>query len=184
MDADLIISATSSPLPILGKGLFERSAKIRKHRPQVVLDLAVPRDVEPEVRDLRDVYLYDLDDLNRLVNQNQAARLEVAKEAERVIDLEVQSYLNWQNERRSVPAIRAFRKNYEQEAEALLDQALMNLAKGEDPASLLKQFKHQLMQKLLHGPTQCLLEAAQLGQIDFLRLSRAFYESAALHLDQ
>jgi glutamyl-tRNA reductase len=153
---DIVVSCTASPLPILGLGAVERAVKARRHRPVVMVDLAVPRDIEEEVADLDDVFLYTLDDLGEIVESGLESRQAAVVEAEAIIDTRVSHFLHWVEARDVVPTIRALRDSAERMRRHELDRASKLLAKGEDPQRVLEALSHGLTNKLLHGPTSAL----------------------------
>ncbi len=156
---DIIISCTASPLPILGKGMVERALKQRKHRPLFIVDLAVPRDVEAEVAELSDVFLYSVDDLAEVVRDGQDARQGAVKEAEVIIDSGVNEFIHWMQSREVVPTIRALRDHAERQRRSEMEKALRLLAKGESAEKVLESLSASLTNKFLHAPTQALNQA-------------------------
>lgn len=153
--ADMIISATTSPLPIIGKGAVEKAIKIRKRRLMFMVDLAVPRDIEPEVSDLSDVYLYTLDDLQTIIQQNLQERQKAAQEAEIIIDDHANQYMRSLNLLETAPMIRAYREQAQEIRDKELQRALQLLSAGAmTPEQILEHLAHRLTNKLLHGPTQ------------------------------
>jgi glutamyl-tRNA reductase len=156
---DIIITCTASPLPILGKGMVERALKARKHRPLFIVDLAVPRDVEKEVAELNDVFLYTVDDLSDVVRDGLDARQGAVKEAEVIIDSGVNDFMHWMQSREMVPTIRALRDHAERQRRAEMEKALRLLAKGESPERVLDLLSASLTNKFLHAPTQALNQA-------------------------
>ena len=156
---DIVVSCTASSLPILGKGLMERVIKARRYRPVFMVDLAVPRDIEPEVASLDDVFLYTVDDLADIVRDGVDARSSAVAQAEAIIESQVGSFLHWMNARESVPVIRALREKGEDARRQELDRAFRALGRGEDPRAVLESFSQGLTNKLLHGPTQALHDA-------------------------
>ncbi len=156
---DIIVTCTASPLPILGKGMVERALKARKHRPLFIVDLAVPRDVEAEVADLDDVFLYTVDDLSEVVRDGLDARQGAVKEAEVIIDSGVSDFVHWMESRGVVPTIRALRDHAERQRRAEMEKALRALTKGEPPEKVLESFSNALTNKFLHAPTQALNQA-------------------------
>ncbi|MBA3023438.1 MAG: glutamyl-tRNA reductase [Gammaproteobacteria bacterium] len=156
---DIIVTCTASQLPILGKGLVERALKQRKHRPLFIVDLAVPRDVEPEVAELDDVFLYTVDDLAEVVRDGQDARQGAVKEAEVIIDSGVNEFIHWMESREVVPTIRALRDHTERQRRHEMDKALKQLAKGDAPEKVLEALSASLTNKFLHAPTQSLNQA-------------------------
>ncbi|GAA0232662.1 glutamyl-tRNA reductase [Castellaniella daejeonensis] len=177
---DVVVSCTASSLPILGLGMVERAARARRHRPMVMVDLAVPRDIEPEVGRLADVYLYTVDDLGRMVQSGTDARRAAVVQAEAIIEARVRHFMHWLSNREIVPAI----IDYQQSADALrlaeLDRARRQLARGEDPEAVLELLAHSLTHKYMHGPLAALnrSEGAERDQLLAL-LPRLLPESGA-----
>ncbi len=157
---DIVISCTASSLPILGKGMVERALRARRRRPLFMVDLAVPRDVEPEVRELQDVFLYTVDDLSEIVSANLDARRSAVEQAEAIIETEVGQFVHWLETRASVPLIRALRDQAEAARRHEVERALRMLHRGEDPAEVLEALSRGLTNKLMHSPTQALNEAS------------------------
>ena len=153
---DIIVSCTASPLPLIGKGLMERALRARRHRPVLIIDLAVPRDVEPEVGRLGDVFLYTVDDLGKIVRQGLDLRQAAVAEAEGIISRGVGEFMRWLSARDGVPAIRAFREQAEAIRRHELDRAMRALARGEAPSVVLESLSVGLTNKFLHGPTHAL----------------------------
>jgi len=156
---DIVVSCTASSLPILGKGLVERALKARRHRPMFMVDLAVPRDIEREVGDLDDVFLYTVDDLQEIVQGNLDARRSAVEQAEAIIETQVGQFMHWMVARESVPLIRLLRDQAEQARRHEVERALKLLQKGEDPTRVLEALSQGLTNKLMHAPTQALNEA-------------------------
>jgi glutamyl-tRNA reductase len=148
---DAVISCTASTLPLIGLGAVERALKKRKHRPMFMVDLAVPRDIEPEVKALEDVYLYTVDDLASVVQAGQAQRQAAVADAEVIIDAGVQSFSHWLGQRDSVPLIQQLHLQADTWREAELARARKMLAKGDDADAVLEALAKGLTQKLLHG---------------------------------
>ncbi|MGA1696015.1 MAG: glutamyl-tRNA reductase, partial [Arenicellales bacterium] len=143
-EADIVVASTASTLPILGKGAVESALKKRRHRPMFLIDLAVPRDIEPQVDELKDVFLYTVDDLQKVVSENQAARREAAVEAEKIIDLQVVRFMHWMRSLDSIPTILSLREKIDLLREAELVEARRRLANGENPGDVLEQFARNL----------------------------------------
>lgn len=158
-DYDVVVACTASPLPIVGLGMVARALKIRRHRPMVMVDLAVPRDIEAEVAKLDDVFLYTLDDLGQIVEQGLESRQAAVVEAEAIIDTQVHDFLQWVDAREVVPIIRSLRDNAERARRHEVDHALKLLRRGDDPAQVLEALSRGLTNKFLHGPTQALNQA-------------------------
>lgn len=168
-EADIIITSTASPLPILGKGMVERALKQRKHRPMFMVDIAVPRDIEPEVNELRDVYLYTVDDLHGVIEENRKSRQEAALQAEDIIATQVDHFMGWLRSLDAVDAIRAYRDK----ARHLRDDALANarrqLLAGKDPQDVVNELARVLTNKLIHEPSVQMKHAAYHGDQELLK---------------
>ena len=173
---DVVVACTASPLPILGLGMVERAVKARRHRPVVMVDLAVPRDIEEEVAELDDVFLYTLDDLGEIVESGLESRQAAVVEAETIIDARVDNFLHWVEARDAVPTIRALRDHAERMRRHELDRALKLLAKGEGPERVLEALSHGLINKFLHAPTNALNQGDARERADLAALlSRIFH---------
>jgi glutamyl-tRNA reductase len=153
---DIVVTSTASQLPIVGLGMVERAIKARKHRPMFMVDLAVPRDIEPEAGELDDVFLYTVDDLAQVVQEGLGSRKEAAAEAEAIIELRVENFMQWFKTREAVPTIRALRDQAERLRRHELEKAQKMIARGEDPAIVLEALSSALTNKLLHGPSHAL----------------------------
>jgi glutamyl-tRNA reductase len=148
---DVVISCTASTLPLIGLGAVERALKHRKHRPMFMVDLAVPRDIEPEVKSLEDVYLYTVDDLSDVVQIGQANRQSAVTQAEAIIDAGVQSFEHWMDQRSNVPLIQQLNAQAEDWRSAELARARKAIARGDDVDVVLEALSRGLTQKMLHG---------------------------------
>lgn len=155
-DFDVVVSCTASSLPILGLGMVERATRARRRRPIVMVDLAVPRDIEPEVARLDDVYLYSVDDLGRVVQNATESRQAAVVQAEAIIETRVQNFMHWMDSRAVVPVIRDLHEAADELRAAELDRARKALARGEPADQVLEQLAHGLTQKYLHGPLAAL----------------------------
>lgn len=171
-DADIIVASTASSLPILGKGTVERALKARKHRPFFMVDLAVPRDIEPEVGELRDVYLYSIDDLRSVIEENIRSREAAAAQAREIVELQVERFMTWLRTLDAVEAIRRLRDNGERLRDETLARAKQRLRNGEPPEAALNYLANTLTKKLLHDPTVGLRQAAGSGDAERLALAR------------
>jgi glutamyl-tRNA reductase len=148
---DAIVSCTASTLPIIGLGAVERALKQRRRRPIFMVDLAVPRDIEPEVKALSDVYLYTVDDLASVVQTAQASRQAAVAQAEAIVDAGVQSFMHWVDQRNAVPLIQQLNAQADEWRAAEMARARKLLAKGENVEAVLEAMSRGLTQKMLHG---------------------------------
>ena len=153
---DVVISCTASSLPIIGLGMVERSVRQRRHRPVLMIDLAVPRDIEDEVSRLDDVFLYTVDDLREVVDAGLEGRRLAVAEAESIIDTQVNAFMNWLVQRQSVPLIQELHARSDVVRQQEVERARKMLAKGEDPAAVLEALSRALTAKFMHGPTTLL----------------------------
>jgi len=148
---DIVVSCTASTLPIIGLGAVERALKTRRRRPMFMVDLAVPRDIEPEVAQQRDIYLYTVDDLSELVRSAGEKRQAAVEQAEAIIDAGVLGFSHWLDQRASVPLIQAITRQADDWRAAELQRARKALAKGESVDAVLEAMGRGLTQKMLHG---------------------------------
>ncbi len=165
---DIVVSSTASQLPIIGKGMVEAAMKRRKHRPLLMLDLAVPRDIEPEVADLEDAYLYTVDDLQDVVDQNRQARLQAAQDAEQIIQRRSEHFMQQLRELDGVGTLTCFRRKVESIREEALKNALSRLKRGEQPDEVLARMSRSMINKLMHEPSLQIRKAAASGQTEQL----------------
>ncbi len=174
--ADILVSSTASQLPILGKGSVESALKARKHKPMFMVDLAVPRDIEPEVGQLNDVYLYTVDDLRNTVEEGIRSRQEAAKQAEEIIDTEVDHFLAWMRSQGATMTLLDFRT----QAEALRDEALNNalraLKNGKPAEEALRQLANALTNKLIHIPSTQIKQAGTDERHDLIEAVRELFQ--------
>lgn len=169
-DVDIIVSSTASRLPIVTRGIVEVALERRGFNPMFIVDLAVPRDVEQAVGDLQDVYLYTVDNLESVVRTNLDLRREAAAQAEEMVHLQVQDYMDWLDVQSGDAAIAAFRERGEQIRDEVLEKARRRIARGDDPEAVLEMLAHSLTNKLLHHPTYSLRRAGR--REDFLQVAR------------
>ncbi len=174
-EADIVVASTASTLPILGKGAVERAARKRRHKPMFMVDLAVPRDIEPEVGELRDVYLYTIDDLSEVVDRNINARREAAVEAEKIIDLQVVRFMRWMKSLDSVPTIREFRHEVDEIRARELDIALKRLKGGAAPEDVIERLAWNLTRKFSHAPSKALRKADESGNAQMIQAIRSLF---------
>ncbi len=174
-EADIVISSTASQLPILGKGAVEQALRARKHRPMLFVDIAVPRDIEPQVGELEDVFLYTVDDLQTVIEENLASRREAATLAEEIIDGQVERFMIW---RRSLDSVTTIRE-YLQQADALRvevqERALALARQGKSPDEIIQFVGQTLLNKLLHSPTRRLRQAGEDGEQELLRAAQELF---------
>lgn len=176
-DFDIVVTSTASQLPIVGLGMVERAIKIRKHRPMFMADLAVPRDIEAEVADLDDVFLYSVDDLAQLVQEGIGNRQQAATEAETIIDIRVENFMHWLQTRDAVPTIRALRDHADRVRRHEVEKALKQLAKGEDPQRVLEALSNTLTNKFMHAPSHALNNTAGAERETLEALIRQLYQT-------
>jgi glutamyl-tRNA reductase len=173
---DIVITSTASQLPIVGLGMVERAVKARKHRPMFMVDLAVPRDIEPEVAQLDDAFLYTVDDLAQVVADGIGNRQEAAVNAEQIVAERVASFMHWLKKRDAVPTIKALRDQAETMRQAELDKALKQLQKGETPEKVLELFSNALTNKFLHAPNHALNQSHGDEHMRLEQLIRNLYQ--------
>jgi len=176
--SDIVVSSTASPLPIIGKGTVERALKKRKHEPIFMVDLAVPRDVEPEVNDLDDVYLYSVDDLQSVIQQNMENRQQAAEQAREIIDTQVSHFIDWQRSLDSVDVIAQIRQQTQSMSEEVLAKAKKQLSAGQPAEEVLNYLAHTLTNKFLHHPCTRLRQASQDEREDILKIAEDLFLSS------
>lgn len=175
-EADMVISSTASQLPILGKGVVERAIKARKRKPMLMVDIAVPRDIEPEVGDMPDVYLYTVDDLQEIIQEGLKNRQEAAHKAEEIIDGQVSHFMGWMRAQDSVSVIRDFRSHMDGIRRQELDVALKALHAGQNPEEVLKKLAHGLTNKISHTPTVHLRQASVDGNAELIEAAQELFD--------
>ena len=173
---DIIVSSTASTLPIIGKGLVESALRARKHRPMLMFDLAVPRDIEGEVNALDDAFLYTVDDLGAIAREGMDVRSNAVAQAEVIIENQVTEFMNWLGNRELVPTIRALRDSAERARRHELERALRRLAKGDDPKAVIEHLSHSLAAKLVHAPTHALSHARDEEREQLAQLLTRLYQ--------
>ncbi len=174
-EADIVITATAAREPVIRREVVEAALKARRHRPVFMLDLAVPRDIDASVGELADVYLYTVDDLEQVIEENRASRREAAAQAEAIIDLQVDHFMAWWRAQGRQDALRALRSQGEAVRDEALARAREQLAAGKPAEEVLGLLAHQLTNKLLHGPSSALRQAALDGDADLLRAAARLY---------
>lgn len=175
-DFDIVITSTASQLPIVGLGMVERTIKSRRHRPIFMVDLAVPRDIEPEVGQLDDVFLYTVDDLAQVVSEGMTNRQEAAVNAELIVEARVANFMQWLKNRESVPTIKALRDQAESTRKIELEKALRLIQKGEPVEQILESLSNALTNKFLHAPSQALNQSHGEEHTRLAQLLRHIYQ--------
>jgi len=168
VDADIVISSTGSTLPLIGKGMVEKALDARKRQPIFMVDLAVPRDIEEQVGELEDVFLYTVDDLQGIIAKNIDNRRKAAVQAESIVKTQTDSFMAWLRGLNTQDAVIAYRKQCLANRDILLDKALKQLQGGKNAEAVLGQLATQLTNKFMHAPTNALQSAAQGGELDRL----------------
>ena len=168
-EADIVISSTASPLPIIGKGMVERALKARRNRPMLLVDIAVPRDIEADVEKLSNVYLYTVDDLEAIIEHNLAQRQVAAQQAESIVVQESGHFMEWL---RAQSAVNTIREQAEEIRAAMAAKAVTLIQQGHDPEEVINQMSQQLTNRLIHAPTKSLQQAAGDGDTGRLTLLR------------
>lgn len=162
--SDVVISSTASTLPILGKGMVETATKLRRHQPMLLIDIAVPRDIESQVGDLDDIYLYTVDDLQGIVEQNMASRRAAADEAEVITEDQAAEFMAWTRSLSSIDYIRQYRDQSMKDKNDLVEKSLAKLASGADAEKVLIELANKLTNKLIHNPTRAMSSASHAGE--------------------
>jgi len=175
-EADIVISSTASQLPILGKGRVESALKKRKHKPMFMVDLAVPRDIEAEVDQLRDVYLYTVDDLQNTIDQNMNSRRLAAAQAEEIIDTQVDYFLAWLRVQGAQSTILDYRTQAELARDDALLKALASLKNGIPPEDVINRLAYSLTNKLIHTPSTQIRAAAENERHDLINAAREIFK--------
>ena len=174
--ADILISSTASQLPILGKGSVETALKKRRHSPMFMVDIAVPRDIEPQVGELEDVYLYTVDDLTEVIEENQRSRQDAAQEAEQLIEQGAGQFMRQLRELDAVDTLTQLRSKHTAIAEEELARALRQLEQGKPADEVLKRLAHGLTNKFLHQPSVQLRQASAEGRADMQQLAAELFQ--------
>ncbi|MCL2900316.1 glutamyl-tRNA reductase [Brenneria tiliae] len=170
--ADIVISSTASTLPIIGKGMMERTLKARRNQPMLMVDIAVPRDIEPEVGKLPNVYLYSVDDLHAIIQHNLAQRKAAAIQAESIVQQESADFMAWLRAQSAVETIRDYRAQADELRSEMTAKALAAIQQGNDVETVIQELTHRLTNRLIHAPTKSLQQAARDGDLDRLQILR------------
>lgn len=178
--ADVIISATACPLPFINKSLVEHALQKRAQNPMFFLDLAVPRDIEPDVRELEHVHLYNVDDLQIMIEKGMDERRHAALQAEQLIESELDNYIRWHRSLRAKDVICDYRSQMHLLAQKELERALKKLSAGQNQQHVLNEFSERLVNKLTHTPTSGLRQIAWDGREDLLTLAQYLFNTTTL----
>ncbi len=174
--ADIVVSSTNSQLPLLGKGAVERALKQRKHKPMLLIDLAVPRDIESEVAEIADAYLYSIDDISEVIEDSVKSRAEAAAQAELIIQRGVEGFRKQLRSLNAVSTLRAFREKADAIREQELRRAIKALEKGEPAEAVLGSLARSITNKLIHSPSVQMKKASADGRDELLKLTQELYE--------
>ena len=174
--ADIVVSSTNSQLPLLGTGAVERALKQRKHKPMLLVDLAVPRDIEAQVSEIADAYLYSIDDISAVIDDGVKSRADAAKQAEFIIERGVEDYRKALRSLNAVSTLRALRDKADAIREKELERALKMLDKGESAEAVLSSLARSLTQKLVHSPSVQMKKASAAGRDELLELTAELFE--------
>ena len=173
---DIVVCCTASPLPVIGKGLTESALKARKHRPMLMFDLAVPRDIEAEVGELDDAFLYTVDELGQIAREGMDQRSNAVEQAEVIIENQCSDFMHWLDNRELVPTIRALRDTAERSRRHELERAQRRLAHGADPQQVVDELSRALTNKFMHPPSHALNHAAQDERDELAALIARLYQ--------
>jgi glutamyl-tRNA reductase len=183
-EADMVIASTASPTPILGRSIVESALRQRKRRPIFMVDIAVPRDIDPEVAALEDVYLYTVDDLQTIIQEGLASRHEAAKQAEEIIDTQVSHFMGWLKSLEAVPLIRALRQRGESLRDAATEHAMRRLHAGHNAEEVVRELAHQLANRMMHTPCEQIRRASSDGRSDLLEAVQKLYQLGHFNQEQ
>jgi glutamyl-tRNA reductase len=175
-EADIVISSTASPLPVLGKGTVESALKKRRHQPIFMVDIAVPRDIEAEVGELNDIYLYTVDDLQEVIDENMRSRQEAAEQAQEIIDLHTEEFMGWLRSLDAAGMIQDYRRKAEKMRNEVLQRAIKQLQSGKAPEEALTFLANTLTNKLLHTPSSQIRQAGFDGEMDLLEAANTLFQ--------
>jgi len=167
--ADILITSTASPEPVIRKSDVKAALKKRRHRPMFLVDIAVPRDIEPQVSNLRDVYLYTIDDLQQVVDENMNQRSKAAESALASVDTAVHDFMRWLYGLRAARSLKRMRQASHDHEQALTEKALKRLRAGHDPEEVIQQLANTLTNRILHQPSKRLREAAENQDYEILK---------------
>lgn len=174
-EADIVISSTASDEPILTLEHARDAVKKRRHRPMLMVDIAVPRDIDPAIEQLEDIYLYSVDDMQGIIQENMKSREAAAEEAQDIIDEHVSQFMGWIRTRDAVPTIRGVRDWAEELKTEVTEKAQRQLAQGKSPDDVINQLAHNLTNKLIHQPCTRLREAGFQQEEDIIEAARHLF---------
>lgn len=175
-EADIVICSTASETPIITRPMLESAIKKRRHKPVYIVDIAVPRDVEPAAGDLDDVYLYTVDDLHGVIEENLKNREQAAHQAEEIIDTHVIHFMDWMHSLNTVSTIKAIRDQASDIQQEVLKSAFRRLGRGEDPELIMREMARSLSNKLIHSPSSSLRNVSQEQKDHLLRAARILFD--------
>lgn len=173
--ADLVISSTGSPQILVNKEMMRSALAGHKRRPVLMIDIAVPGDIAPDVGELEDIYLYTVDDLEEVIQENLASRQQAARQAEEIIEVQVERFMAWTRSLNAVPSIQTYRKHADNIGEQEVAKARQMLASGKDPGDVIETLAHNIVNKLAHEPSVNLRQAAADGQSGLLETVRTLF---------
>ncbi len=174
--ADILISSTASQLPVISAASVKAALKQRRNRPMFLVDIAVPRDIDPETATLKNVYLYTIDDLQQVVDSNLSKRSEAAQAAMGDVDLAVDEFMRWLNSARAVVYLQKLHNHARKNSDELVAKALRKLAAGKDPEQVITQLANTLSKRILHLPSTRLRQAAEAQDDELLRVANRLFE--------
>lgn len=175
-EADIVITSTASPIPIVTAADIKQAIKIRKHRPIFIVDIAVPRDVEPAAGELEDVYLYSVDDLNEVIQENLRSREQSALKAEEIIDTQVLHFISWWNSLDTIELICHLRERAQDNRHRVVKKAKRMLDNGKSPYEVVDYMAHTLTNTLMHSPCAQLRQAGYDGRDDLVTAARQLFQ--------
>ena len=174
-EADILITSTSASEPVIRREHMQAAITIRKHKPIFAVDIAVPRDIDAEVADLEDVFLYTVDDLDRVIHEGQGNREAAAVEAEKILDDEIRRYQNIERLKQAVPVIARLREYSETLRDQITEQAKRRIARGESPEDAIEFATAALMKKMLHNPSIALRKAGETSDEEMIVAAREIF---------
>jgi glutamyl-tRNA reductase len=175
-EADIVISSTAARLPVLGRNTVAEALRARRHQPMFLVDIAVPRDIAPDVAELEDVYLYTIDDLRSVIEENMRSRQAAALQAQEIVDLEANHFLEWMQQHDAVAILRQLRQGSEAIRDEMLAKAVRQIEHGQAPADALRQLANGLTNRLLHTPTVKLKDAGAEGHEELVRAAIELFD--------